>query len=239
MTSLKYEGLTLFVLLAVAYSIIVEQCVVWLVRKYVRGHRKGRSALLLVGGLFLTSRVFVPVAMVVCAESSSVVSMGLYFPTSFWVLLATLVAFLTMKSFSLLEDIYRVRYLNKDPYTIVKLYTPENYKKEFLSQVIISGLPEEFLYRGYFLSRLIMGFGAIAGIILSSLYFGIVHLWSTVKGKRAGDKYKALRTFLNGIIYATIFIYFGLIPCVILHICGNLSHGWISKLVLLKLGLLK
>lgn len=234
MTTLKYEGLTFLVLFAIAYSIIVEQSAVWVVRKYIRGHRKGWSAFLFVGGLFLTSRVFVPVAMVVCAESSSVVSMGLYFPTSFWVLPATLVAFLAMKSFSLLEDIYRVKYLNKDPHTIVKLYTPGNYKKEFLSQLITSGLPEEFLYRGYFLSRLIMGFGVIAGIILSSLYFGIVHLWSTVKGKRAGDKYKALRTFLNGIIYAIIFIYFGLIPCVILHICGNLSHGWISKLILLK-----
>ena len=229
------EGLTAFVLLAIAYSIIVEQSIALLIRKYIMGKIKGWSRFLLVGCLLSISRVFVPVAITIYGERFSIASMGLYLPHSFWVLPATLMAFFLTKSLSLLEHAYRVKYLNEDPQAIIKLYTPESYKIEFVSQLIISGLPEEFLYRGYFLSRLITGFGTVPGIILSSLYFGIVHMWSIVKGRKVGDKYKALRTFINGIIYAVVFVYFGLIPCIILHVFGNLSYGWISKRILPRL----
>jgi len=235
MTPLEYENLMPFVLVAVIYSIVAEQGVVWLVRRHIIGKRRGWNAFLLVGGAFLSSRVFIPMAIVTWVEGGSLASMGLYFSLSFWVLPVTLGAFMAIKSLGLLGDIYRVKCQGEKPSVIIKLYTPENYKIEFLNQLIIAGLPEEFLYRGYFLSRLVIGFGAIAGTILSSLYFGVVHLWSIVKGKKVGDKYKALRTFLDGIIFAVIFIHFGLIPCIIIHICGNLSYGWISKQVLLKL----
>lgn len=233
---MSLEGLTTFVLVAIVYSIVVEQFVVWLVRKHIIVKiKEGWGRFLLASCLLLTSRVFLPVAIVVYVEQSSLASMGIYLPYSFWVFPAIPVAFFVVTGFSLLEDIYRVKYLNRDPQAIIELHTPANYKIEFVNQLIIAGLPEEFLYRGYFLSRLIIGFDRIFGIFLSSLYFGIAHMWSIVKGKRVGDKYKALRTFIVAIIFAIVFVYFGLIPCIILHICGNLSYGWISKLTLPRL----
>ena len=230
------EGFTGFVLLAIVYSIVVEHGMRWLLTKHIVTKMKGGwGRFFLIGFLFLVSRVFLPVVIVVYVEGSSLASMGLHRPNSVWVFLAVPIAFLSLIVISLLEDTYRVRYLEKDPEELIRLHTPANYRIELINQLILAGLPEEFLYRGYFVSRLLFGFGAIPSILLSSLYFGLVHNWSIVKGEKVGDKYKVLRTFLGGIVFATMFVHFGLAPCIILHICLNLSYGWISKIALPKL----
>ncbi len=159
-------------------------------------------------------------------------SMGIFLPGSVWVFPGIPLGYLALIVFSLLADIYRVKVLGESCQELIERNTTADYKIEFVNQLVIAGLPEEFLYRGYFLSRLIMGFGTLIGVALSSIYFGVSHIRSMVKGEMAGDKYKALTTFAGAIIYATIFINSGLIPCIIVHLSINMSYGWISRLLL-------
>ena len=233
---MQSEGLSTFSLFAIVYSIVVEALIYQAYTKLVNRIR-GRRGFLLMACLSLTMRVFVPSVLVIYVEGSSPASLGLYLSLSALVFPAIIIAFLVTQSLSVIEDIYRVKYLGEDPWTLIKLYTPRSYKMELVSQLTLSGLPEEFLYRGYFLSRLVMTFGPVLGAVASSIYFGIVHMWSIVRGRQVGDMLKALRTFINGMIYAALFIWFGLIPCIVVHVSGNLSCGWISKKVLVGLGL--
>ena len=96
-----------------------------------------------------------------------------------------------------------------------------------MEQILLIGLAEEVLWRGYLQSRLCEWLGVLRGLLLTSFLFGSGHLVSLFS--QHGFEYLAndllifSQTFIGGMILGYIFIRAkSVIPGAIFHIFGNL-----------------
>lgn len=88
----------------------------------------------------------------------------------------------------------------------------------FIRLCIIAPITEEFLTRGYLLNRLKEKYSTITAIVISSLFFAVLHF----------NFFNTLYSFLFGVLFALLYLKTkSLIPCIIVHFIHNLM-GFIS-----------
>jgi|GEM_PF-1398950 len=95
-------------------------------------------------------------------------------------------------------------------------------------QLVMVGLPEEILYRGFFMTRLCEWLGKSGGLFCSAVMFGFVHTFSRVLGQGEGYIISALiigfSTFVGGLIFGFQFLKTrSIFPSALTHIVLNLS----------------
>ncbi len=89
----------------------------------------------------------------------------------------------------------------------------------FVPAALTAGLCEEFLYRGYALTQISALTGSVyAGFVLSSVAFGIAHVYQGRLG--------VLGTMITGALYASVFLLTGsIVPCMIGHFVQDIFGG--------------
>jgi membrane protease YdiL (CAAX protease family) len=88
---------------------------------------------------------------------------------------------------------------------------------ELIEQLVWIGLPEEFVNRGYLLTRLRESWGTRAALFVSSFLFGASHL-------ALRDPTKAIQAGLSGLIYGIAFLKTNSICApAAAHILGNMT----------------
>ena len=90
----------------------------------------------------------------------------------------------------------------------------------FLSLLLV--ILEEITFRGLWIGLLgLIGVSPIGSILISSGFYGINHINF---GKNA-----PFQKFFTGILLGTLYIIFGLLPCIMAHLCQNLVLAWLGK----------
>ena len=126
------------------------------------------------------------------------------------------------------------KFLRYSLYAFVGLIIPGfivGFNKELIlslvEQLLLIGLAEEVLWRGYLQSRLCDWLGVLRGLLLTSFLFGAGHLVSLFS--QHGFEYLSndlmifSQTFIGGLVLGYIFIRAkSVIPGAIFHIFGNL-----------------
>jgi membrane protease YdiL (CAAX protease family) len=89
----------------------------------------------------------------------------------------------------------------------------------FVPVALTAGICEEFLYRGYALTQVAAITGSLpAGFILSSVAFGLAHIYQGRIG--------VIGTAITGALYATVFLATGsVVPCMLGHIGQDIVAG--------------
>lgn len=170
--------------------------------------------------------VTVPIILTRVVESKDLSSMGFFLPSLHTLLAFTLVPYIVLFILFLLEYWYKVMFKRQSIDNVLPI--PKNYLREFLDQVFCVAFPEEVLIRGYLLSHLTDIFNPTIAITISAVIFGLG------PGHLLGGKLKVLRTFVDAVVLGVIFIYAGLLPCIILHFIGNLLDPRVARAILLK-----
>jgi membrane protease YdiL (CAAX protease family) len=142
------------------------------------------------------------------------------------------VGFILQMLFYGVEIYFRSEIVNE----VFYLDFPPSLWQEFVGQLWLIAVPEEIFYRGYLMTRLSRWLGDRAGLILSSLCFGITHTISRVKYYEmdiVGATLIGFAAFIGGLIFAWQFqktksIY----PSTITHITQNIFGSGILGLVL-------
>ncbi|MBN1452900.1 MAG: CPBP family intramembrane metalloprotease [Anaerolineales bacterium] len=165
-----------------------------------------------------------PFLLVYLVERRKVASLGFVFEKK---KVKTYIS-ITVFGFFLQMLFYNVEiYLKKAiGHEIIQLELSPNLWHEFIAQLWLVAIPEEVFYRGYLMTRLGQWLGDRAGLIISSLCFGLTHTISRLKyyGLDIGSAILiGLGALIGGLIFAWQFqktksIY----PSMITHIAQNL-----------------
>jgi membrane protease YdiL (CAAX protease family) len=99
--------------------------------------------------------------------------------------------------------------------------------REFLEQLALIGLAEEFFYRGYLMGRFCEWLGNLRGLLVNSFVFSLAHLIFIFSKYgftlNANDLVLGFQTFMGGLILGYIYLKAGdIIPGSILHISLNM-----------------
>lgn len=86
---------------------------------------------------------------------------------------------------------------------------------------------EEYLFRGYLMTRLCAWLGEARGLLLNALVFGLAHVIFVVTRFGLGDPYliagSSFQTLLGGLLLGYVFLRSGdILPGSVLHISMNL-----------------
>jgi membrane protease YdiL (CAAX protease family) len=165
----------------------------------------------------------VPILIVAVIEGRDMRFMGFFFPSLPDLLLFTLAPYTILLVFSLLESWYRVTRRFESLDVVAPL--PMSYPREVLDQALSVAFPEEVLHRGYLLPHLLELLNPTFAIGVSATIFSLLHVLS-------GGRYRALRTVVDGVILGTVFMYAGLLPCILVHFAGNLITGKVERTIL-------
>lgn len=107
---------------------------------------------------------------------------------------------------------------NTMPYSII---TPSIIYKYLHTQFLYVALPEEIMYRGFLLSRLMLSWNPAIAIFVSTGFFIFAHIDRPLM---------ALQVFIFGVIFGIAFYYSGNIyPCFVAHAVLNLVGALILK----------
>jgi len=107
---------------------------------------------------------------------------------------------------------------------------------EFVEQIVYIGVAEEVFFRGYITSRLCQWLGALKGLLVSGLIFGLAHIVSRVSQYGLDyllhDALLGLQTFLGGLLLGYIYLKAkSIVPGAILHIAMNAYIGRFTEML--------
>jgi membrane protease YdiL (CAAX protease family) len=219
----------LFIVFSVIYTLIVwfSPSVFWHYKSdwFKNTAKRFRHFLLAFNLCIFILYVLVPILVVTVVENKSLAFMGFFLPSLSYFLLFTLVPYALLLVFTLLETWYRATQKHELMDNIAPL--PKSYPKEALDQILSVAFPEEVLQRGYLLPHLLEALNPISAIGTSALIFSLLHVLS-------GGKYRALRTIVDGIVLAIVFMCSGILTCMAIHLAGNLFSARIQRVLLGK-----
>jgi len=162
------------------------------------------------------------------ARGVSYTEMGMTVPDPWriaWVTVA-LTSILCAGQFAGLKKLAQLPVEKRGPlFLITEKIAPRTPRESFLFAILAAtaGISEEFLYRGFVFSVFVAIYGSSAfattyGVVLSSLWFSIAHLY---QGKRG-----LITTFVVGIVFVFVRVYGGsLVPVIIAHAGVDLLVG--------------
>jgi membrane protease YdiL (CAAX protease family) len=144
----------------------------------------------------------------------------------------TIIGFILQMVFYALEVYFRKVVGNE----IYQLEFPSSLWQTFIGQLWLVAVPEEIFYRGYLMTRLNKWLGDRAGLMLSSLCFGLTHTISRMKHYGMGIGEAALiglGAFIGGLIFAWQFQKAkSIFPSMIAHIAQNVFGSGLLGLFL-------
>ena len=98
-------------------------------------------------------------------------------------------------------------------------------RRLFLWLSLTAGVCEELLYRGFLFFYLGHWMSPIAGLAVSSVIFGLGHVYQGMRG--------VLLTGLVGAFFGAIYMLCGsIVPAMVLHAAGDMYSGWIAHAAL-------
>jgi len=187
--------------------------------KKTKGEKFLRSVTFLTGWLLTVwcAWLAMPIIVTTTVLRAPIASMGFYFPSISTLLWTT--AFLIASRTTLSLVAFRLGTRNQNILESGKSQASRvSYLEELAKQLIVLAFPEEVVNRGFILSTAVVAIGPDLGVVLSAFLFGLGHL----PGRNVGF---AFEIFAAGLLYGFIFVYAGMIPCVVGHVFINLFES--------------
>jgi membrane protease YdiL (CAAX protease family) len=198
----------------------------WLLPVFVFHHlKKARGEQLLQSVPFLAGWLLtvwwawlaMPIIVTTTVLQAPIASMGFYFPWVSTLLWTT--AFLIVSRTALSLVAFQLGIRDQNVLESGKSQASKvSYLKELAKQVVVLAFPEEVVNRGFILSTVLAATGPILGVVLSAFLFGLGHL----PGRSVRF---ACEIFVAGLLYGFVFVYAGIVPCVIGHVFINLFEN--------------
>jgi membrane protease YdiL (CAAX protease family) len=152
----------------------------------------------------------IPFLMALRVEGNTPASLGLVFDRERTpnYLVGILTGFALLTVLLGLEHYARIHIAYEAPGSVLAF--PGGLASQFLVQLMGIGLPEEFFFRGYLLTRFKGWLGDRRGLLLNSLLFGLGHLVSRLTqhglGYAPSALFIGLQTFLGGLILGYLYL---------------------------------
>lgn len=136
-----------------------------------------------------------------------------------WIIVALYALMVLLQRQAILAKPERLqRLVHRDPGAEALMPHTSGERNAFFVVALTAGFTEELIYRGFVMWCLTAWLGLAAGVVISSLFFGVAHAYL--------GKAHVIRTSIVGLIFALIVLASGsLWPAVIVHALTDLLAG--------------